>query len=941
MRPQSYLFSTPTKQAMNQTLSEAVTTFKTLSRSDPFGTWLIIENKEHLKAAERELGAAALRNHLTTPLDLGTVILKAARPGTRIIKTEEQFLIFAKTAASSGLGRMPDATTENIISLYTLLTTNIKTLSNTTPKLAALNSVFSRYKEWCTKNNCTDKITAISEAVRNVSASGLSFANVLYYGRPKEGTLNAALIAALGSVRIFEPPEYEAALPPELCEAVIYSDYKKELNTVFEKIACLLEAGTDPQEIVLLYPSLTEITPYLIELAEDYSVKAANGTRRPLTFSTEEKIPVINSPVVRPVIALLACRALGYKTDDLLTLLGASCFRKNRHITIGELKSISIRLGISAGKNDWEKVEKRLNAPLLAAVEREKTAVSGKPERIKKYLSAAEYNTAKQAAITALIESTETGGKTWKERAEALERTLEKLGWMKNRPTSAAEQSAAAAFLRMLTSIPETSLADTPCTEQEFFKAVSHFCSTDTTTGLLFSGFRIAPVSAASENMADYVFAAGLTSAKLPRFDQTLPLLTAEESAALWPDRISDSLTDQEKTFAELLVSAKKELHLSCAEKGSRKNTTPSPYLTKITPLARAEEIPLLHSRAENQKLAGKYMTAGEEEKCRGLFGLTSPADAAKRIQTESVDREGAAGIFNADFSASDLQKTFAEEYDCPKEGFAPTTLESYVQCPFKWYLKHHLRLASPQDESSEAKILGSAVHRALERFFKNLPAPVTALTRDAALASLRECIADEMKQTGITSPSWQARLDLYLGTGGLSRTLENLIERECSFSAEGYKTPPDCIEQKITAHFEQDGQKMTINGYADRIMKKDNQTFAVADYKTGKIPEAAYALQLPLYLRAVEQKYGWTGTDGYYLQVKPDAAFAMKKLVTGEADIQETVDLVVQQCFAIREKMMQGICSVTQEAECPDKYCDYRRICRHRPAPEDENGTD
>ncbi|MDO5845561.1 MAG: PD-(D/E)XK nuclease family protein [Methanocorpusculum sp.] len=902
-------------------LSSAVAAFKTSSRQNLFGTWLIIEKKEHLNRAQTLLGAPALQNHITTPLDLGTLILTSADPKTRILKTEEQFLIFGKIAADpkyrAGLANVPDATTESLISLYTLLTANGKTLPETTPKLTRLNEIFTAYRTWCSLHSCTDKITALQSAVQKIPHTGLDFSRVIYYGRPADGTLNRSLIDALGNVTIIEPAEHTMETPAELKTSLAYPDYKKELTSVFEHIARLIDAGVSPDEIILLHPSLTETLPLLLDLSRDFFT-GTTGAKKPLTFSTGEKLPVINSPVIRPVISLLGIPALGYRTGDLLGLLGASCFTKNWNITIGELKTISTRLSITGGKPAWLSIEKRLTA--------------GKTTP-----AAAEYAARKQTAIRNLISTAEYPGETWKDRAEGLIRLLHNLGWMQNRKTSPAEQNAASAFLRLMETLTLTSLAGLPCSAAEFYRAVSHFCATDTAAGLTATGFRIAPLSSAAETMADYVFACGLTSAKLPVFEQTLPLLTAEESAFIWKDRIQNTLDDQKKTFCTLLTSAKKELHLSFAEKGIQKNTAPSPYLTRISAPEKAASLPLLHSRTENQKRAGIYIASGEGEKCAGLFGLTQTKNIAQRIRIETIERAGKHGIYSAEFTGSELEPVFAETYGNPNEELAPTTLESYLKCPFKWYLRHHLGLSSPQDESSEAKLLGSAVHRALEQFFKTLPEPVSDKTKAAALASLRQCIAEEMERTGIRTPSWQARLDQYRGEGGLARTLEQFIDRECAYTAQGFVTGADCLEQEIAAEFEQNGERLRVRGFADRILQKADGTFTVIDYKTGTLPDSRFALQLPLYIRAVEQERHLTGTAGLYLQIKPDAALKEKPLVRG-APVSDAVDEAVLQCFAARDGMRRGVCRVTAQPKCPDDYCEYRRICRYSPSAEVED---
>lgn len=261
----------------------------------------------------------------------------------------------------------------------------------------------------------------------------------------------------------------------------------------------------------------------------------------------------------------------------------------------------------------------------------------------------------------------------------------------------------------------------------------------------------------------------------------TIPLLNAGETKRIQPDRILDLLDSSRYYFHAAILAAKDQLVLSCAASDGDKNLTPSPYLTRLAEPALKSQTFLSHSLNQNQFLAGEHLAAGKEEACSDLFGTSQLADTAERIGIETIDRIGPVGIYDADFSESELAAQFAETYT-KKSEFAPTVLEKYKECPFKWYLSKHLYLEDPADFSAESIIVGTVMHKVMERFFKEYTKPLTEENENEATLFLEKLVTEEFANRGIKTPSWRSKLNGYLGEGGLVNSCQKIIELEMQY---------------------------------------------------------------------------------------------------------------------------------------------------------------
>ncbi|HKM42045.1 MAG TPA: PD-(D/E)XK nuclease family protein, partial [Methanocorpusculum sp.] len=833
-------------------------------------------------------------------------------------------LLFAGIAKKvRDLKTIPDTETENLINLFITLKTHRLTLPSGTPKYDTLKEIFLQYETFCRDENSCDSILAIERAAD--LAPEVDIGTVICYQLYKPTPLAANLLLSLpGAIRTLPPlAENLTTLPPAAKSISLYPDTLTELRSTLEQISSLIESGVPQKDIALLTPSLTSTLPVLAELAPDFSV-LREGIRHPLRFTAGEDIPIENLPPVRCALAWLSAFAFDFGIEDLKIIIESPYFNiDTNRLTAGTLEKAGIITKTEKGKAAWADIGSKLTAARHS--EKQKAHDAEFQKSLDELI----------ARLDANLHHTENLA----EHCTSLRTDLSALGWT-DREMKPQDEAARHAFLRLLGKLEQTSLASRKYTIREFYTMLCRFC--EKTTKISYpeseNAFRAGDLRSVAGTRIPYVFITGLSSDNLPKIEATIPLLNSRETALIQPDRVQNMLDSSLYYFHAAMLAAEKELTLSCPASDGERTLTVSPYLTRFAePEPKSPEF-FPHSLTANQKRAGKNLAEGKARECADLFGIPSLRTAAEIIGIETVDRTGPPGIYDANFANDELAAEFAEAYR-EKTDFAPTVLERYKECPFKWYLSNHLYLENPADFSAERIIVGTVMHKAMEQFFREFTKPLTRENRTDAIFCLKKIVKEEFADRNIKTPSWQALLNGYLGEGGLESSIDTIIGLEIGFYNEGYRTPEEWLERNVTAKI--GDEEFTVSGRADRVMfNGQTREFMVIDYKTGKVKTKTEltegkALQLPLYTEGVAQETGCLAKPGTYLMISyNDAAdknpyFSGKKQAENVAEIR---DMAFETCRDIREMMKKGQCAPISADECPDDYCPYRRICRFVP---------
>ena len=227
-----------------------------------------------------------------------------------------------------------------------------------------------------------------------------------------------------------------------------------------------------------------------------------------------------------------------------------------------------------------------------------------------------------------------------------------------------------------------------------------------------------------------------------------------------------------------------------------------------------------------------------------------------------------------------------------PRQVSAPTkvsvtALRDWLACPFRFYLRHALRMerVDPAKDELDAGDFGTLVHYALQQLGES--AEMTDCT-DAAL--LQEFLLDRFERVARLRFGTELTLPLVVQLESARQRLRATAEVEAREREAGWRTVR--VEWKFS--FPLGG--LTISGKIDRIDRHLDGRVRVIDYKTGDTassPEKAHwralrdedgvrpewlrcvdaegkvrvwtDLQLPMYLRAVAPEWGDAVTCGYF----------------------------------------------------------------------------
>lgn len=222
------------------------------------------------------------------------------------------------------------------------------------------------------------------------------------------------------------------------------------------------------------------------------------------------------------------------------------------------------------------------------------------------------------------------------------------------------------------------------------------------------------------------------------------------------------------------------------------------------------------------------------------------------------------------------------------------TQITKLVRDPYAIYADKvlGLRPLRPLNQSPDAPLRGTILHRVLERFVDETPAGEAG---DAARARLMQ-IANEVLEA---DAPWPAARVLWLAKLGriADRFLADETERQT-------RATPLALEAKGQLAF--DALDFTLTGTADRIDKDATGALYIYDYKTGKIPTRAERdhIDKQLYLEAVMARSGAffdipasPVAEVAYIGLGANPAF--ERIQIGDAEITSTknefVDLIAK----------------------------------------------
>lgn len=564
---------------------------------------------------------------------------------------------------------------------------------------------------------------------------------------------------------------------------------------------------------VIAMPRLDTHLPFLRRFLRQYGI--------PFTVYPETHLSA--SPPIVAVLELLTAIATDYERVALTAALSSPFFPKllrlpddqnqtQRDIAARALNSLSCRAGIIKGKENWQKIAERIilaehineedpQRELLQEYEKRVNQALGLIEKflpnsssiaswargLKQFLEAADFGKN--------LTPDDTHQELLKDRQELYDIIDTLADFAEEFNLSPSLHYKATDFLKLLSYLLTTSVR-TPESDQDGLTVIS----IEETLG-------ISP---------EHLYLIGLTETNLPGAYRSDPIL---------PDRVRRQLEmpdmdwhrDWQRFHLYRTIHSSRNLpFLSFYESQDNQPILP-------TPLLELEAVPprvinVIYSEAEHQRLNGE--TTG------------SRLDELKA----SVDFQNDQEVLR------ELARHFGAE-----KPLSITKLESYLHCPYLFYIKSVLQLETPEEPTfdMERQQWGLIVHAVLGRLYQN--GPVSPDDIKTLAPKNLETILEEFKLPHF----WNEVTRQVFNT-----LLPQFITTENKLRQEGYQ--PFRTEEKLEGSI---GSDIILKGRVDRIDIADGKRLRLVDYKTGKENigppnvEDGTHIQLPLYAYLVKEK--------------------------------------------------------------------------------------
>jgi ATP-dependent helicase/DNAse subunit B len=451
----------------------------------------------------------------------------------------------------------------------------------------------------------------------------------------------------------------------------------------------------------------------------------------------------------------------------------------------------------------------------------------------------------------------------------------------------------------------------------------------------------------------DTVFVLGLEQGTLPRRARVEPFLGDEERRALDERRGGrlvrpDSASRDRYLFATACTRPKRRFVLvrqAVGDEGTPRE--PSPFWEAVREVFDADDVRHHTVRRPLSALTRELESAPtERERLRSLarMSVTAPTEAAALARENDWERRLRRAT-TAFARPTRLTHERALRLVGSRDAYSVSELERMASCSAAWFVERYLRPATI-DKEIDRMMRGSILHAALQRFYQQLPSAIPGADRvdeenvEAAVALMRECVTQAV-ESGLRIDAGD--LDRRELEQGLQRDLEQLVRDEAT-SASPFV--PRHLEVSFRSYELEPG--VVVSGKIDRVDgDRMGARGIVVDYKSGAASSAAEIrerdlLQLPLYMLVLRDQLGLEPVGGIYVPVgggrRPRGmlragdegvpGFSARDYLEPE-EFDEAVDRARDTAVGLVERIRGGdVRHDPQGGDCPH-WCDLWRICR------------
>ncbi|HET8742932.1 MAG TPA: PD-(D/E)XK nuclease family protein [Gaiella sp.] len=451
----------------------------------------------------------------------------------------------------------------------------------------------------------------------------------------------------------------------------------------------------------------------------------------------------------------------------------------------------------------------------------------------------------------------------------------------------------------------------------------------------------------------DTVFVLGLEQGTLPRRARVEPFLDEDERRRL-DERHGGRLLRPEPAsrdrylFATACTRPTRRLVLvrqAVGDEGTPRE--PSPFWEAVKDVFDPDDVRHHTTRRPLSSLTRELEAAPtERERLRALarLAVTAPSEARALARANGWERRlrRATTAFER---PTELTHERALRLLGSREAYSVSELERMASCSSAWFVERYLRPATI-DKEIDRMMRGSILHAALQRFYQQLPSAIPGAERvddgnvEAAVALVRDCVVQAV-ESGLRIDAGD--LDRRELEQSLQRDLEQLVRDEAA-------SPSPFVPRHLEVSFRsyELAQGVVVSGKIDRV---DGDPMGargiVVDYKSGAASSASEIreralLQLPLYMLVLRDQLGLEPVGGIYVPVgggrRPRGmlrsgddgipGFSARDYLDHE-EFEEAVERARETAVGLVERIRAGdVRHDPQGGDCPH-WCDLWRVCR------------
>jgi len=273
-----------------------------------------------------------------------------------------------------------------------------------------------------------------------------------------------------------------------------------------------------------------------------------------------------------------------------------------------------------------------------------------------------------------------------------------------------------------------------------------------------------------------------------------------------------------------------------------------------------------------------------------------------------------------------------------PSRPWSVSALETYLACPFKCFAQHVLRLEEEPDDEEvmDPRQQGQFVHEVFETFFDSWQAAGWRAITPGNLDQARDMFVVVVDRALERLPAAEAGLERtrLLGSPAAAGLGEAVLRMEA-------ERPVAVVERLIEHRLEGEftisvgavARTVSLRGKADRVDLLEDGTFRLIDYKLGRPPTRASALQLPIYGICAEQRLAdyrgrnWTLGEAAYLAFKGPRRVV--PLFASPADRAKVLAEAQQRVADTLDAIERGEFPPTPDDVFRCESCSFRSVCR------------